>query len=102
LSRFGAAKNYTSGQLLLRRGQLNRPATSSATSSVLTSIGHKEDVVVKSVAEALCARLGAHVVVTAGLHWDDLQERGVVAIRASCTELVDLVALALTRDPPAG
>jgi len=47
-------------------------------------------------------RLGTNVVVTSGLHWDDLPERGIAAIRASCTELVDLVALALTRDPPAG
>ncbi len=44
----------------------------SATCSVLTYLGHKEDEVVKAVSEHLSAALDAHVVVTAGIHWDNL------------------------------
>src|SRR5664279_5784419 len=54
------------------RSSLADPAKTSATSSVLTYPGHKEDIVVKMAAEALSAALGTNVVVTAGLHWDDL------------------------------
>ncbi len=55
----------------------------SATCSVLTYLGHKEDEVVKSVSEHLSAALDTHVVVTAGIHWDELKpnEIGVIGSR---------------------
>jgi gallate decarboxylase subunit D len=55
----------------------------SATCSVLTYLGHKEDEVVKSVSEHLSAALDTHVVVTAGIHWDNLNhnEIGVIGFR---------------------
>ena len=57
------------------------PERTSATSSNYTFLGHKEDVVVKQVSEAISAALGKNVVVTAGIHWDNLAPRdlGVIA-----------------------
>ena len=58
--------------IALPRPSLADPRRTSATSSNYTFLGHKEDVVVKQVSEAISAALGRNVVVTAGLHWDGL------------------------------
>lgn len=63
----------------------------SATSSVLTYPGHKEDVVVKHAAEAISAALDTNVVVTAGIHWDDLSPEEIKIVLARCNEIVDIV-----------
>jgi len=65
------------------RQSLADPNRRSATCSVLTFLGHKEDEVVKSVSEHLSAALGTHVVVTAGIHWDNLEagEIGIIGSR---------------------
>lgn len=65
------------------RPSLADPGRRSATCSVLTYLGHKEDEVVKSVSEHLSAALDAHVVVTAGIHWDNLDynEIRVISVR---------------------
>ena len=47
----------------------------SATASVLSILGHKEDAVVKSVSERLAAVADRPVVVTAGMHWDNLKNQ---------------------------
>jgi len=67
----------------------------SATSSVLTYPGHKEDVVVKMVAEALSAALRTNVVVTAGMHWDGLSADAIERVVERCREIVNLLLEAL-------
>jgi hypothetical protein len=81
------------------RLSLRDPARTSATASVLTFLGHKEDGVVKIASERLAAALGTHVVVTAGIHWDGLSTGSIAIIEARCTEVVDrlLEELALAR-----
>jgi hypothetical protein len=59
--------------LALPRPSLQNRRKTSATSSVLTLLGHKEDVTAKMVSEALAAALKQNVVVTAGIHWDNLK-----------------------------
>jgi hypothetical protein len=54
------------------RPSLRDPDEKSATASVLTYVGHKEDDLAKKAAEALAAALNTRVVVTAGIHWDHL------------------------------
>jgi len=54
------------------RPSLRDPKKMSATCSTFTYVGHKEDVVVKRVSELLSGRLKTKVVVSAGIHWDDL------------------------------
>jgi succinylglutamate desuccinylase len=49
----------------------------SATSSTFTYVGHKEDAVVKRISELLASRLKTKVVVSAGIHWDDLTSREI-------------------------
>ena len=45
----------------------------SATTSVITLLGHKEDVVATRVAHALAARLNKNVAVCCGIHVDDIR-----------------------------
>ena len=56
------------------RPSLRDPKETSATGSVFTFLGHKEDVVAKAVAEDLAKALNRKVVVVAGMHWEGLQE----------------------------
>jgi gallate decarboxylase subunit D len=77
------------------RPSLADPGKTSATASVLTFLGHKEDLLVKTVAEALSARLATNVVVTAGIHWDHLSPEGIGVIMERCREITDLLATAL-------
>ncbi len=77
------------------RPSLSDPHKLSATASVLTFPAHKEDVVVKFVAEALAARLATNVVVTAGIHWDDMRPEDIDDVVAGCRGLVDQLERAL-------
>ncbi len=63
----------------------------SATSSVLTYPGHKEDVVVKHASEAIAAALDTHVVVAAGIHWDDLRPDELKIVVERCAEIVEVL-----------
>ncbi len=56
------------------RPSLKDAEKKSATASVLSILGHKEDAVVKSISERLAAVADRPVVVTAGMHWDNLKE----------------------------
>lgn len=60
----------------------------SATASVLTYPGHKEDVVVKQASEALAAALETKVVVTAGIHWDNLKADDIQTVVLLSRQLV--------------
>ncbi len=71
------------------RPSLADPSKISATASVLTYPGHKEDEVVKPVAEALSAACNTNVVVTAGIHWDDLSPSDIDTIRARIGEITE-------------
>ena len=66
--------------LALPRPSLRDKKKTSATSSVLTLLGHKEDATAKMVAEALAAALKRNVVVTAGIHWDNLKAEEIQRI----------------------
>jgi hypothetical protein len=59
------------------RPSLRDPKKMSATSSTFTYVGHKEDAVVKRISELLASRLKTKVVVSAGIHWDDLTSREI-------------------------
>lgn len=71
----------------------------SATASVLTYPGHKEDSVVKSMAEALAAALDTNVVVTAGIHWDGLDQGSIATIVSRCREVTELLIRGLKGEP---
>ena len=71
------------------RPSLWDPEEPAATSSVFTFVGHKEDVVAKSMSEELAKRLRRNTVVVAGMHWDGLAERDIGTVTALCGRLVD-------------
>ncbi len=69
----------------------------SSTCSVLTYLGHKEDEVVKLVAEHLSAVLNTHVVVTAGIHWDGLDQNEISSIGTGIEEIIRLLTAKLKK-----
>jgi len=74
------------------RPSLEDESRTSATASVLTYVGHKEDVVVKLAAETLAGALATHVVVTAGIHWDGLNAPGISVVLDRCREIIGLLS----------
>jgi len=73
------------------RPSLKDPDVTSATASVFTYVGHKEDDLARAAAEILAAALKTHVVVTAGIHWDNLTKEGIQQIIHNSEILIDLI-----------
>ena len=67
--------------MAIPRPSLKNSKRWSATSSIFTFIGHKEDMIVKKMSEKLAARLRRNVVVTAGLHWEGTTSREIKTIQ---------------------
>ncbi len=79
------------------RPSLAQPDKKSATCSVLTYPGHKEDEIVKPVSEHLSAVLNTHVVVTAGIHWDGLSQEEISEIGSRIGEITRLLTVKLQK-----
>jgi hypothetical protein len=69
----------------------------SSTCSVLTLLGHKEDVVAKLVAERVSADSNRNVVVAAGIHWDNIGEEAIDEVVQNCERLAERIAAAVRR-----
>lgn len=74
------------------RPSLSDPEKISATSSVHTFPGHKEDDIAKTMAQELASSLGCRVVVIAGLHWDMITPEGIVEVVEMCRGLTSRIA----------
>jgi hypothetical protein len=84
--------------LALPRASIADPSVISSTSSVLTLLGHKEDAVAKPVSERLSARLNRNVVVSAGMHWDHLDQESIAQIIDDCLWLADRIAATVEKE----
>jgi len=73
------------------RPSLKDPAVMSATSSVICYTAHKEDELAKHAAEKLAAALNTRVVVTAGIHWDNLSEAGINQVVENSRKMIALI-----------
>jgi len=73
------------------RPSLKDPEITSATASVICLPGHKEDELAKAVSEILAAALNTPVVVTAGIHWDNISKGGIQKVIENSKILVDLI-----------
>ena len=73
------------------RPSLKDPGVTSSTASVFSYVGHKEDEIAKSAAEILAASLKTRVVVTAGIHWDNLSSAGIQRVIQNSQILLDLI-----------
>jgi len=69
------------------RPSIQDPEKISSTSSVYTFLGHKEDMVVKSISEGLSRGLNKKVVVVAGIHWDNLMREDIEEILNMCRRM---------------
>ncbi|MCX5894817.1 MAG: hypothetical protein NTZ51_03155 [Proteobacteria bacterium] len=69
------------------RQSLKDPAKISATSSVITMSGHKDDVVAKLFAEKIAAVCNGTSIVTAGIHIDNASKRDIETIVKNCETL---------------
>jgi len=88
LSLWGGAAHIGAVATAQSRPSLADPTRISASASVFCYVGHKEDDLVKKVAERLAAALDAKVVVVAGIHWDDLAPQGIEQIINNVLALV--------------
>ena len=70
----------------------------SATASVVAILGHKEDQLARQAALEIAASTNATTVVTAGFHWEGLDDRGVEQVRRCFDELVRLVIARLVKE----
>jgi hypothetical protein len=77
--------------MAIPRPSLKNSKRWSATSSIFTFIGHKEDMIVKKMSEKLAARLRRNVVVTAGLHWEGTTSREIKTIQNLTQKLSDQI-----------
>jgi hypothetical protein len=77
--------------IAIPRPSLKNPKKWSATSSIFTFIGHKEDTLVKTISERLAARLRRNVVVTAGIHWNGITSNEIKAVQNLTQKLSDLI-----------
>jgi hypothetical protein len=73
--------------LAIPRPSLKNKKATSATSSVFTRLGHKEDDIVKRFSEQVSAGVNRVAVVTAGIHWDGIAPEGVAIVRSLCDEI---------------
>ena len=73
------------------RPSLRDPSMTSSTASVLCLLGHKEGELAKGLAEKLAAALNTNVVVTAGIHWDDLNPADIRKIVKNAEILPEMI-----------
>ena len=83
------------------RPSLKDPDVTSATTSVICYVGHKEDDLVKASAEILAAVLNTRVVVTAGIHWDNLDQKGIDTILKNSKAIVEMILKQCVTEFPA-
>ena len=82
------------------RPSLRDPELTSSSASVICLVGHKEDELVKATAEILAATLKTQVVVTAGIHWDNLSPEAIEQIIRHSEILVDKIMARCIEDFP--
>jgi hypothetical protein len=80
------------------RPSLKDPAVTSSSASVICMVGHKEDELAKAAAEILAATLKTRVVVTAGIHWDDLASADIQRIVRNSETLVEMILARLVAE----
>jgi hypothetical protein len=73
------------------RPSLKDPKRISSTASVICILGHKEDELAKAASEILSAALNTKVVVTAGIHWDNLDKNGIEKVIENSRQIVDMI-----------
>ncbi len=79
------------------RQSLKTAEETSATSSVFTYLGHKEDELTKPIAEEITRTLARNAVVVAGVHWDGLADDEIKTVGKLCQRLTNKILKRLAR-----
>jgi len=87
----GGREHVGAAAMAQPRPGISDPQQIGATSSVFTYVGHKEDIIAKSMSEELARSLNKKVVVVAGVHWDNLDPEEIGTIVKVCSELTKKV-----------
>jgi hypothetical protein len=69
----------------------------SATASVFCFVGHKEDTMAKEVSEKLAAALNTKVVVTAGVHWNEMSTAAIRQVSKNSRILTEKIEEGICR-----
>ena len=77
--------------IAIPRPSLEDPNITSATSSVYTLVGHKDDIIARREAEELAKRLNRVVVVLAGVHIDQATDMDIQRLVTASNECVRLL-----------
>jgi len=78
------------------RPSLKDQSVQSATASVFCYPGHKDDIVAKEAAVKISSALNTNVTVTAGIHWDDIDEEGIKTVIKNSRQLVTMIIEEIT------
>lgn len=73
------------------RASLRDASVTSASTSVFCFLGHKEDELAKWMANNLASLLNRKIVVTVGVHWDNISEEGIKRVVKNNKALLDLI-----------
>jgi hypothetical protein len=84
--------------LAVPRPSLLDPNVLSATSSILTMPGHKEDILVKDVSERLAAATERNIMVVAGVHYDNLAKADLKILQKLWVELTDKIVTFINQE----
>lgn len=78
------------------RASLKYEGKISSTGSVFTILGHKEDVIAKSMSEELAKNLNRTAVAVAGIHWDGLTTEELDKIVNICSRITAKIIVEIT------
>lgn len=78
------------------RPSLKDHRLTSATASVFCYPGHKDDIIAKEAAEKISSALNINVTVTAGMHWEGIDEGGIKDVIANSRQLVKVIIERIT------
>jgi hypothetical protein len=84
--------------LSLPRKSLSDPERLSSSTSVLTVLGHKEDTVAKKTAETLVTKLNKTVVVSCGIHLEEITSSEINIVIELLEEIIEELIQTLTHD----
>ena len=73
------------------RPSLKDEEATSASTSVICFVGHKEDELAKYIAGKVATEFNVRTVVCAGAHWDDITEKGIQRVGQSAKQLAVLL-----------
>lgn len=83
----GESPHVGSAAVAVPRPSLRDPAATSATASVITLVGHKDDELAKPIAEFLASKLSRTIVVVAGVHIDGATPDDIESLSDTAWEL---------------